>query len=80
MKIAIMVLLIVTIAALSHFALAQRRYARWRQGLPTDGTTNFPWLVVKGVRAMWISIFAIAIVAAICFGVASLWAQPIEAA
>jgi hypothetical protein len=46
MKIAIMGLLIVTIAALSHFAVAQRRYVRWRQSLPMDGTVNFPSFVV----------------------------------
>jgi hypothetical protein len=78
MKIAIMTLLVATIMALSHFAVTQRPTQNASVESPSYGWADLLPHWAKGVRLMWISLFAVATVAAICLGAAAFWMQPVE--
>ena len=78
MKISLMVLLILTIAELAHFAMI---------GSPKvhEATVEFPGRTASvpprsaiGTRNMWISIFAAVTIGAACIGIAAFLMQPAE--
>ena len=78
MKILLMVLLIVTIAALSHLATTKIPTVRvayeGRIRKMGHGASSFK----IGSRTMWISIFAIISVAALCLAIGAFLMQPAE--
>ena len=78
MKVAIMALLVTTIIALSHLPVTPRSTQHVAVEIPSYGRADILRHSAKRAQMMWISIFAIAIVAAIFFGVAAFRMQPIE--
>ncbi|HUK47714.1 MAG TPA: hypothetical protein VLW06_08985 [Terriglobales bacterium] len=77
MKIVIMVLLVAAIVAPSHMVVARYPTQNTAVEIPSYGWADL-LPRAKKVRMMWLSIFAVAIVAAICLGVAAFWMWPIE--
>ena len=72
-----MVFLILTIAAISHFAIKERPKQREAPEQALCGMEFPSTLLVMSSRNMWLSIVAAVIVAATCIGIALLLMQPI---
>jgi hypothetical protein len=78
MKISLMILLIVTIAALSRLAITGSPTGRVAADqLPRGMESILPRSAIGG-RNMWISIFTVAAIAAVCLGIAAFLMQPAE--
>ena len=83
MKISLMVLLIATIAALSHLAISENPAGRVATGQPSRGLSSIPLRLAMGGRKirdrnMWISIFVVVVITAVCLGIAAFMMQPPE--
>jgi hypothetical protein len=78
MKITLMVVLILTIAGISHLALMQKpRHRGATEQLPR-GVRRALLHFVTSSQNMWISIIAVVIIAAICLGITVIVMQPAE--
>jgi len=78
MKISLMVLLILTIAALSHLGITGSSKAREATDQLPHGAVSVPVPAAIEGRNMWISIFAAVVIAAVCLGIAAIVMQPAE--
>jgi hypothetical protein len=73
-----MVLLIITIAALSHLATTGSQAERVATDQLPLGIESITPRSAIGDRNMWISIFAVAVITAVCLGIAAFLLQPAE--
>jgi hypothetical protein len=78
MKITMMVVLILTIAAISHLAMAARPAHRDASEQLSHQTEHPPALLLTSSRNMWVSILIALIIATACLGIAIFVMQPAE--
>ena len=78
MKLSLMVVLILTIATISHLSMTGRPGPREAAEELPRGMQRVPPRSTMGGRNMWISIFVAVVTAAVCLGIALFVMQPAE--